>query len=61
MVFKGTVSQNSSVFPWFVFGRASLSKTRFLSSAYLKGSCIQCLRIHRYLKYSNVFLLSGWR
>lgn len=40
---------------WFVFGRVSLSKTRFLSRTYLKGSSIQCLRVHRYLKCSNVF------
>lgn len=59
MVFKGTFNQNSSVFLWFDFGKVSLSKTTFLNSTYLKGSCIQCLRVHWYLKCSNVFLLRG--
>lgn len=61
MVFKGAFNQNTFVFLWFGFGRVSLSKTRFLSSTYLEGSCIPCLRVHRCLKCSNVFLLRGWR
>lgn len=61
MVFEGTFNQNSSVFLWFVFGTVSLSKARSLSSTYLMASCIQCLRVHRYLKCTNVFLLRGRR
>lgn len=62
MVFKGTFNQNSSVFLWFVFGRVSLSKTRFFEQYLFEGQLyFQCLRVYRYLKCSNVFLLREWK